>query len=411
MKYVIFDDDKIANFYPITLTRSTGDLRVGILKLRQRIAAYLNTEKISLLVRDDLLPLYRAKHPNKKVNSLLCGEYTFVNSRLKINEKWANIIKKMPADSVLKIDNEVIAARSSVQVDDESNFSLSQLSNIFAGLKEHKPEKIANTNHLWNYIWELISSNAKYIEQDFADFFYDKDNYFATEMGVTILNPYQVWIGEGAELKPGVVIDASDGPIVIDEGVKILSNAVIIGPVFIGKNSVIKAGAKIYEGTSIGAFSKIGGEVEETIIQSYSNKQHDGFLGHSYIGEWVNLGANTNNSDLKNTYKNVTVYFYPENKKVDSGTQFLGAVIGDHVKTGISSSLNTGTTIGVGANLYGQGLIIDFVKSFSWGEFGQLNDYRIDKFLETAAIVKSRRGLSLLPEEKQLYEKIYSESY
>jgi len=206
---------------------------------------------------------------------------------------------------------------------------------------------------------------------------------------------------------PGVIIDATNGPVISDENVKIMANSVIIGPVYIGKNSTIKIGAKIYEGTSIGPVCKIGGEVEGTIFQAYTNKQHGGFLGHSYLGEWVNIGAGTNNSDLKNNYKNVTIYFHTEGKKIDSGSQFIGTFIGDHTKTGINSTINTGSVIGVGCNLFGRELITDFIPSFSWGDASNLSEYVEDKFLETAEIVKKRRKLKLTANEKELYRNIH----
>ena len=225
-------------------------------------------------------------------------------------------------------------------------------------------------------------------------------------MGTTILNPYNIWIGKDAKIKPGVIIDASDGPVILDENALIMPNAVLVGPVYLGKNSMIKVGAKIYKGTSIGPVCKVGGEVEETIFQAYSNKQHDGFLGHSYIGEWVNIGAGTTNSDLKNNYRNVEVYFYPSGKKVDSESKFVGTFIGDHTKTGINSTINTGTVVGVGCNLFGRELIKDFIPSFRWGEGSELTEYQEDKFLETVKIVKQRRNLKLTKNEKELYTNI-----
>ena len=146
-----------------------------------------------------------------------------------------------------------------------------------------------------------------------------------------------IFIGKGVTVEPNVVLDASNGSIYLDDYSKVMANTVIKGPVYLGKNSIVKVSAKIYEGTSVGKVCKVGGEIEETIFQGYSNKQHDGFIGHSYIGEWVNLGADTNNSDLKNNYKTVKVYFYPEEKYIDKNLQFFGMIIGDHSKSGINT--------------------------------------------------------------------------
>ena len=171
----------------------------------------------------------------------------------------------------------------------------------------------------------------------------------------------------------------------------------------------MKIGAKIYGGSSIGPICKVGGEIESSIFQAYSNKQHDGFLGHSYVGEWVNLGADTNNSDLKNNYKNVFQYSYETGELFDSGTQFMGCLIADHVKIGINCSLNTGLVIGLGANIYGNKLFSGFVPDFSWGEADSLNTYRIDEFLDTAGKVKSRRRLELEQIESELLKLFHGE--
>lgn len=399
MTYTIFDDRLTENFYPLTLNRSTGDLRVGILKLRQRITAYLEIADTNLIIPTRLAPLYKERHPKRRINCLSDGDTIFINSRLKISDEWVTKIRSIPPNTAITEKDSVLIARCETT---EQQISSETIEEIFNNLES----KEIDQNSCWEYTWQLISSNSEYIERDFADFFYDKDNYFETEPGVTILNPYNVWIGEGTEFKPGVVIDASNGPVVIDEGVKILPNAVIIGPVFIGKKSLIKASAKIYEGTSIGPVCKIGGEIETSIFQAYSNKQHDGFLGHSYIGEWVNLGADTNNSDLKNNYKMIKSYLYPLRRKYDTGNRFLGVVIGDHTKTGINCSINTGTVIGIGCNLYGQDLISDFIPSFCWGKASELIPYRIESFLQTAATVKERREISLTDTEKSLFVEI-----
>ena len=397
MNYYIFDDKKTENFYPITLTRSTGDLRAGILKLRQKIAAYVNIDDMRLIIDENLYEIYKERHPDWLINSVESGESIFINSRIKDYDKLSEIVEKLPPESVLMNGDDILLVR---KVCKKKDLNLSDIDNLVQNLNEIQTNDIA----LWEHIWELIESNKNNIQRDFEEFFYEKDNFFETEVGVSILNPYNVWIGEDVTLKPGVIIDASEGAVVIDNDVTVMHNAVLIGPLFIGKKSTIKVSAKIYEGTSIGAVCKVGGEVEESIIQSYSNKQHDGFLGHSYLGEWVNLGADTNNSDLKNNYKSVKVYSYANEKKIDSKTQFMGAIIGDHSKTGINSTINTGTVIGVACNLYGKDIISDFVPSYSWGEASNLIKYKFEKFIETAKLVKNRRKLEFSEAEKELYK-------
>ncbi|MDD3235965.1 MAG: hypothetical protein PHH43_06520, partial [Candidatus Cloacimonetes bacterium] len=310
-------------------------------------------------------------------------------------------INSMPNDSALINDEIILAAKLKSKnmsfKDDTNTISLPLQTN-------------AITSHIGTYecLSDIIHDNGRMLKWDFENYFDTQDNFFETEPGVTVLHPYNVWIAEGVILNPGVILDASEGPIVIDEGVKVMHNAVLCGPLYIGKNSLVKIGAKIYGNTSIGPVCKIGGEIEGSIFQAYSNKQHDGFLGHAYIGEWVNLGADTNNSDLKNTYKNVAYYSYAHGSKCDSGTQFLGCVIGDHSKTGINCSINTGTVIGIGCNIWGHDLFSDFIPDFSWGESKQLVPYKFQAFCETASTVKQRRKLLFSIVEQELYQHINS---
>lgn len=397
MNVIIFDDNNFNNFFPLTLTRPISELRVGILKLRQRILGFLELETAALLIEKRLENYYKERHPAWVINEIEAGKHFFVNSRLKINDACVYKIRRLKTGQCLICKGTVVAAK--LNFDTNKKISCEELN--FDNL-----EKIEFCADFWNYPWELVNENAKYIDQDFENFFYETDNYFETETGVTVLNPYSVWIGQGTTIGAGTVIDASNGAVVIDEDTKIMPNCVIIGPVYIGKNSVIKAAAKIYEGTSIGPVCKVGGEVEETIIQGYSNKQHDGFLGHSYLGEWVNLGADTNNSDLKNNYKNVKVYNYPAKTKIDSGTMFAGCFIGDHSKLGINSSINTGTVIGCCCNIWGLNLVEGYIKDFSWGTYGDFVEYKPEKFIETASLVKQRRQLDMGKHEKELYKQI-----
>ncbi|HPR17518.1 MAG TPA: putative sugar nucleotidyl transferase [Candidatus Cloacimonadota bacterium] len=399
MKLVLFDDNKWENFFPITLCRSTGDLRLGVLKLRQRLNAYFGQEIKEVVIHPLLKAVYKERHPEWTINSLEMTDTIFINTRLKISDALVGAINNLQENTCLTHKNEILAARFTPDV---NSISAEELPNLFKSLEKIKWDN----DDTWKYLWELISANAEYISRDFQDIFYDKDNFFETDPGVTILNPYNIWLGEGVSIAPGVILDASEGPVIIDENARIMPNAVLIGPVYVGKSSLIKVGAKIYEGTSIGPVCKIGGEVEATIFQAFTNKQHDGFLRHSYLGEWINLGADTNNSDLRNDYQEVASYFYPKLQKIKTGCQFLGTIIGDHSKTGINCTINTGTTIGVGCNLYGKDIIRDFIPSFSWGEPSQLTEYRLDKFDETVEKVKARRHLKYSKAEKELYSNI-----
>lgn len=397
MKLAIFDDNPV-QFYPVNLTRSVGDIRCGILKLRQRLQALLFGEEEIVFVENRLASLYTERHPDWQINSAE-GDTLFVNSRIKTNPAIIKKIKNLKVNQGLYDEYKtLIALRVNVT---KSIIDYVQIKELMK-----KAEMDTAKSVLYRNIADIIMDNPRLIEFDFEQFFQDAENFIETEPGVTLLNPYNIWIGEGAVLKPGVVVDASHGAVVIDEKAEIMSHSVITGPVYIGKNSVIKVGSKIYGGTSIGSVCKIGGEIEGSIIQAYSNKQHDGFLGHAYIGEWVNLGAGTNNSDLKNNYKSVSFYSYADKAKIDSGYQFLGSIIADHTKTGINCSLNTGVVIGTGCNLWGKDLISDFIPSFSWGEAGKLVSYDFDAFVHTTEAVKKRRNQNLSKTEIELFRNI-----
>ena len=396
MHLIIFDDLIHKSFYPITQTRSVGDIRCGILKLRQRLSNAFQAEQECVLIDPLLVDLYRERHPDWLVNSIPEGDKLYLSSRLKLDEQALAELKALQPGEALCSGEYYVAARTN-----------QALAFGFQDIPELR--KLQSQITLYRHLTDIVHDNSRLIIQDFETLFYEEDNFFEIETGVSVLNPYQIWLDEGVSLAPNVVLDASQGPIVIESGARVMANSVIQGPVYIGKNSLIKIGAKIYPGTSIGPVCKIGGEVEDSIFQAYSNKQHHGFLGHAYIGEWVNLGAGTTNSDLKNTYKNVKTFNYLSHDSIDCGSQFMGCVLGDHVKTGINVSLNTGLVVGTGSNLYGSKLFSGFVPDFSWGEAESLTKYRFSAFCDTVAIVKERRALSLSEIEIKLLRQISGE--
>ena len=396
MKLQIFDDSKRAAFFPLTHLRSVGDLRCGIMKLRQRLESVFR-EDAGYIIDPELVELYQFRHPDWVINQPVKTDCLYINSRIKLTAESYRQIKALDLETAIVNAGTVLAIRTATGISQPPDLDI---------LTELKISILKTELEFYRHPADLIQDNFRLLKYDFEHYFQDKDNFFETEPGVTVLDPYSIWIGDKVKLKPGVVLDASGGPIVIDDEATIMANAVIIGPCYIGKNSIVKIGAKIYEGCSIGPVCKIGGELEGTIIQAYTNKQHDGFLGHAFLGEWVNLGADTNNSDLKNTYKNVGYYSYLDQDFIDSGSMFLGCIIGDHVKLGINSTINTGTVIGTGSNLWGKDLISGFIPDLSWGEASKLSEYRFDAFLQTASIVKARRKLELCPPEIACLRKI-----
>jgi UDP-N-acetylglucosamine diphosphorylase/glucosamine-1-phosphate N-acetyltransferase len=223
--------------------------------------------------------------------------------------------------------------------------------------------------------------------------------------GAQLVGGEGIFAGAGTVIKPGVVIDAGNGPVLLGEGVTVMPNAVIIGPAVIGSGALVKAGAKVYGGTTIGAGSKAGGEIEASVMLPFVNKQHEGFLGHSYLASWVNLGADTNTSDLKNTYGSVSVL--RRGKKIDTGMQFLGLTMGDHSKSGINVMFDTGTVAGVCCNVFGAGIPPKEIPSFTWsGPAGQAV-YDPAKGFEVMKIVMARRGVVPSPEYGRTVREVF----
>ena len=255
------------------------------------------------------------------------------------------------------------------------------------------------------YLWDCINENEHIIKMDSAQFGLGQVH---SERGEAVYMDCKenIYIGSNTVIQSGVVLDANAGPIIIKDNTTVMACSYLEGPLVIDNDCLIKAGSKIYGGTSIGPGCKIGGEVTESIFQGRSNKQHDGFIGHAYMGEWVNLGAGTNNSDLKNNYTTVTVNV--NGNVIDSGSLFAGLFMGDHSKSGINTMFNTGTSIGVGCNVVGAGFPPKNVPSFSWVVNGKIRNYDYKKFLKTARIVKERRNLSISPEEKYLFQAIFN---
>ncbi|MFO7525084.1 MAG: hypothetical protein R6W68_06485, partial [Ignavibacteriaceae bacterium] len=260
-----------------------------------------------------------------------------------------------------------------------------------------------------NYIWDIININGEEIKKDFELRISSHNGLnYLNEVSDTVhlINDDHIFIEENVTIKPGVVLDASGGPIYIEKNSKIFPNAVIEGPFFLGESSVVKTGAALYSNTSIGKVCKIGGEIEQSIFMPYSNKQHSGFLGHSYLGSWVNLGADTNNSELKNNYSKIKINL--SSKEVDTGLQFLGLMIGDHSKSAINTMFNTGTVVGFSSNVFGAGFPDKYIPSFAWGGSENLITYELNKSIQTAKIVSSRRNIDFTNDDELLFNEIFN---
>jgi UDP-N-acetylglucosamine diphosphorylase/glucosamine-1-phosphate N-acetyltransferase len=405
MQICIFEDINYSNFEPMVFSRPVYDLLCGIDSLKEKIIRSYDEVKVSLHCRPYLAEIVQHHNPDYLVNRIEDKECLFINGRIIAPDNLSELLPLLPVEDKVFVNEETVIAAylSGTNLQNKINY-LKDLFSVsdFNGL----PIKILDIKCA-NYLWDLINQNGKQIKEDFNYIKNNsKENYIdKLNSYVNILNKENVFIGNDVTIKPGVVLDASNGPIIIDNSAFIYPNAVIEGPCFIGESSKIKSGATIYENVSIGKVCKVGGEVEQSIFMDYSNKQHAGFIGHSYIGSWVNLGADTNNSDLKNNHSKIKINL--SSKEVDTGSQFLGLMIGDHSKSAINTMFNTGTVVGFSCNIFAAGFPEKYVPSFTWGGDNSSKIYDIKKAIETAKIVMSRRKINFETKDELMFNTIF----
>jgi len=279
---------------------------------------------------------------------------------------------------------------------------------LFEEAAEHWPHEEVEGVHVAHWPWDLVHHNAVELADDFGLLRSASPAALhegRIDHGVCMEFPQRIHVGKDAHVHAGAVLDAEHGPIYIGDRAVVMSGAVIIGPAAIGDRSAVKIHAKIYQGTTIGNVCKVGGEVEDSIVHGWSNKQHDGFLGHAYVGAWVNIGAGTNNSDLKNNYSPVRVKI--AGREVNTGSQFVGLFMGDHSKCGIGTTFNTGTVVGSCCNIFGPGLPPKAIPSFAWGGANGFVSYDVEKCLAVARAVMKRRDVELAPDEERLVRALH----
>lgn len=408
MQLCLFEDQHFNNFLPLVYFRPIYALRCGSTKLHEKIERVFPKASITYHCRPELASYLRETHPRRMVNQFEEQPTWFVNGRVLADSNFQNLVRSTPKhDRVYYKEGVVVAAFVSGEFIRSMREKISARvvsKEIFSEIPGEEVEAV-----LFNYPWELVHRNGEEMRNDYqylAKKLKKEKNLGKVYPGSHLLNKKDILIGTGTIVKPGAVLDAEKGPIILGKNVVVYPNAVIEGPAYIGDGSLIKAGAKIYVNTSIGEVCKVGGEVEASIIHSYSNKQHDGFLGHSYIGSWVNIGADTNNSDLKNNYGTVDVMINGE--RIDTGLQFVGLFMGDHSKTGINVMFDTGAVVGVSCNIYGAGLPPKYLPSFSWGNVASsFSTYRLDKSIETAKHVMARRNVQWSTPYEQLFRWVF----
>ena len=400
----IFEDEKFADLIPLVYFRPVYELKCGIFTLREKIERFFKSATVSLHCRGYLEATLKQQFPRKMVNKVADDTCLFLNGRVVMDDNLNSELQKTTGEVIFKNGDTVIGFRLS----GENLSSFSKLLN--------SPVKYSHLPHLKeieveariiNFPWDLITLNKVELPSDIEYLSQITKNLIDPLQipNTVMLNPEKIFIEKGCTIKPGVVLDAEDGPIFIGKNVKLLHNSVIQGPVYIGHDSTIKVGANIYHNSSIGPVCKIGGEVGDSIIHSYSNKQHNGFLGHSYLASWINLGAGTNNSDLKNNYGTIKIFINGRN--VDSGSQFAGLTMGDHSKCAINTMFNTGTVVGVSSNIFGAGFPPKSFPSFGWGGGESVITFELEKALDVAKKVMERRNVYMTDEEESLFKYLF----
>jgi len=414
MELVLLDSPQEVrgNFYPLTLSRPLWELRCGFSSLGEKLIAKVGASNVAYFVPDYMADAYRARLVRSAVEgvdrpvndpSVLDGDdLLIVDPRVKAAS--FNVSANGPSEVGLDEKGKVLYAR--VAKADLAKLPTDDIRKFIAAAKANLPN-VRSALPTWQYIWELILANPEQIRADFAAAGRNGIEGKVEQPNVIRGNKKDIYIAPGVRVHPMVVIDADNGPVYIDQGVEIHPFSHIEGPCYIGKESVL-LGAKCREGNSIGPVCRIGGEVEESIIQGYSNKCHDGFLGHAYVGQWVNLGALTSNSDLKNDYSTVSVILDGRNA-IDTGSVKVGSLIGDHVKTSIGTLLNTGSYVGAMALIVATGKPLPkFIPSFAWFVEGVVTKgFGKEKLYESAKVAMSRRQCRWSEAEQSMWDAVF----
>jgi UDP-N-acetylglucosamine diphosphorylase/glucosamine-1-phosphate N-acetyltransferase len=379
--FVLFDDFSRGDLLPFTYTRPVSEIRIGILTIREKWEKHLNS-KLSYLTEDYL----SVKFPVHKASVQF-----FLNGKVCPNAYLVQQINTLSINTGLRQGDELIAYYG-------SNLSIEQ---ALRNSTEIKDELL-----IIRFPWDIFSKNDKAIREDFELLTKGRVSQELSNTNILIGSSNDLFIEEGASIE-AAILNTKTGPIYIGKDAEIMEGSVVRGPLALCDHSVLKLSTKIYGATTIGPYSKVGGEINNSVIFGYSNKAHDGFLGNSVIGEWCNLGADTNNSNLKNNYAEVKIFNYLQNKMIGTGLQFCGLMLADYSKSGINTMFNTGTVVGVGANIFGGGFPATHLPSFIWGGAEKTETYQLHKMFETTEIVFSRRGKPFTQIDKDILTKVY----
>ena len=384
MNYILFDGPNREALLPFTYTRPVADIRIGILTIREKWELFLGATTTT--ITEDYLS---EKYPMVEMEDNIMINASYLPSHALVNQ-----IKNLSKNQAV-YDGDAIVAFYSFE-DQEVDFDSFETFQC-----EDSILKVERT-------WDIFSKNGAAITADFELITAGRTSAAIPER-TQAFNAEQIFIEQGARL-PLCVLNANNGPIYIGKDSEIMEGSLVRGPFALCEGSVLKMGAKIYGPTTIGPYSKVGGEVNNAVFFGNSNKGHDGYLGNSVVGEWCNLGADTNNSNLKNNYAEVRLWSYETQSFAKTGLQFCGLMMGDHSKCGINTMFNTGTVIGVSANIFGTGFPRNFIPSFSWGGASGFSTYLTSKAFEVASVVMSRRGIEFSAQDTAILEQVFEQT-
>ena len=386
MNIILFDDPTIRiNLLPLTFTRPVADIRIGILTIAQKWEKHLGGH----------FSFSTEKYLSKKYPTTLTQDNYWINGAACPDEQLVKAIAALkPGEGLMKA-SKMIALRTP---EDE-------IPEVISGSVLEYPGNIT----LIDQVWKIFQLNGAQIREDFKLVTKNRTSAGIKDKHTRTYSEENIFIEEGASMK-GALLNAENGPIYLGKNTQIHEGALIRGPFALCEGSHVNMGAKVRGDTTVGPFSKIGGEVSNTVIFGYSNKAHDGFLGNSVIGEWCNLGADTNTSNLKNNYEPIKIWNYAKGGFASTGLMFCGLIMGDHSKCGINMMFNTGTVVGVSANIFGDGYPRTFIPSFAWGGASGFATFQLNKALETATKAMERRNLSLEESDTEILHHIFEHS-
>lgn len=383
LNYILFDDERRNHLLPLTHTRPVAELRCGILTIKEKWEKYLNSS----------CSIHTAGYLQAKFPMQVGTDNLFINGGVFPNEELLGALNALQLGDSLVKENVLLAKRCSA--DEAHQFLPSNPENAIefngATVEVKRP-------------WDMFSLNDEAILSDYK--LVTKNRISGELSSTNTIIGHEIFVEEGVVME-ACIINTQSGPVYIGKDALVMEGSLLRGPLCLGDHSVVKMGAKIYGGTTLGPGCKVGGEVQNVVFQANANKAHDGYLGNSVIGEWCNLGADTNSSNLKNNYEQVKLWSEEKSTFERTGLQFCGLIMGDHSKCGINTMFNTGTVVGVSCNIFGAGFPRNFIPSFSWGGSSGFTEYKLNKAIETATKVFERRKIAFDETEQGLFKHIY----